>query len=299
MILQPPIGAYIGRNTKEQFGREKILSYGKHPFNDAIIDACRLEEFRGSPGPKNMLDLKCGPGKLSLEIIFPYYEELRRQNPGEYPPVEMYFNDAREGPLRVLEENGHAGHIICCAVEDLPLQEPFRKYDGIIERYGLKESAGQEIIEREMTAVSYVLKDTGIFVLGEMTAYSDATRESAEYVHGTKHGLAGRDLETEGMPTILKPDQWKKSLVRAGFTDITEHGRFTSNVETRQWEGQYGKEKQKEKEAMTAIMNRTILMEAEKNPAFKEEFNVRSEMVDGIQIVRLDFPISVISARIW
>lgn len=300
MAMQPPIGAYKGRNTEEQFGRKEIKSYGAaHPFSRALIDACEIEKLRGISVPVNWLDVMCASGMFFLKVILPYYEELRGQKPGDYPFLEAYLNDAREGPLKILEEKGYAGRTICCTVEDLPLQEPFRTYKRITERYGLKDSAGLEIIQKELTAMRYVLDTDGIVVLGEMTAYSREAQEGIIEVHATKQRLAGRDEATEGRCYIPLPEEWKTVLKNAGFSVITEYGRFTSDVETMQWKDQFGKKTENEKMEMIAIMNQTILGVCKANPVFEKELNVRSEVVEGRQVVKLDFPIMVFAAQPW
>lgn len=284
-------GAYSG--TRQQGAsefRKGIKSYGL--LVEPVFKACEFQRFAGRPEVR-FLDAMSGPGVLVLGRHDDKHDEpgirdmLGRELPEIAGRTSFYFNDFSHASLRKLPPDSLTAP---CDVRELAKSGFSHSFHIATVRYGIKDLPWGEAQKKALVALRESLMPGGRLVVADMTAYTEHAQQGVIVVHSTKQKLAGRDEATEGLCYIPLFGEWTKLLMDAGFQDIRVTFTGTSDVDTRQWAGQFGPAA--DDQQMIAKMNEIIRQTCDSLPQFQKEFDVA---FNG-GAVTLRFPILVISA---
>ncbi|MFH1307192.1 MAG: class I SAM-dependent methyltransferase [Candidatus Micrarchaeota archaeon] len=266
----------INNQTSEDF-RKNIGSYNSStPFFKAIFDACKFGKFLDKK-EITLLDGMSGPGKLGKDLL-----KIYKEQPDSKPNLRVFFNDIRAEPLAILKNEGF--DVIQSDIREL--DKNGIKFNIIAVRYGIKDFPMDQI-PVALKAIYNSLESGGRLVIADMTAYSNDGQIGVIKFHSAKHEFAGRNLEKEGSLYIPQLGEWETFLCDAGFTSNGAYIGFTSDVETSQWKGQFGKNANDAE--IIGKLNEFVCEIISTNPVFADEFQVK---LDGEKVF-VKFPIMV------
>jgi ubiquinone/menaquinone biosynthesis C-methylase UbiE len=242
-----------------------------------MFGECHFGEFNGAK--INFLDAMAGRGELGKSIASIY----ANTEPNKIP-LKVYYNDAREAPLSILQSEGQT----TIKMDICEIDNAGNKFEVVAVRYGLKDLA-KEQIPIALKAIYNTLRHGGRLVIGDMTARSEAGQKSVIAIQSAKLQFAGQNTKTEGTCFIPLIEEWPGLLKDAGFIGVGKPAMFTSSIETSQWKKHFGQNK--DVKSIIRKMNEAIYHQGQVNTTFLKEFNVR---FNG-ELVLIDFPIMVIS----
>ncbi len=226
---------------------------------EPVFKACR---FNFSRSRTTMLDAMSGPGGLGLELLAMFDRQRPRGNTSE---LAIIFNDVRKESIQQILGAFSASfgtfNFDVCEVNAPTCTLPFNV---AAMRYGLTELTKNDQ-EAALKAIYNCLLPGGRLVVADMTAYNFWQQDGITRVHSARQGLAGRDVEKEGICHIPTINEWTSLAFGAGFVNVAIAFTGTNDVSVSQWAGEFDDGP----EQKIRTMNRIIKETAEGNESFK------------------------------
>jgi|GEM_PF-1168399 len=282
---EPGGSSYQGTGSQgSRTFRRSISPYGASTdFFGRIMVAC----FKGVSKKKILLlDAMAGPGELGKDLKAKFEES------GASQALAVVFNDVRQEPLSLLEQQGHE-----TLLADIRFLQTAKKFDIVAVRYGLNDLIPVQIV-KALSSIFDSIVNGGRVVIADMFAPTKEGQESIRAFHAEKQRFAGRDVAKEGecyIPTIA---EWMDFLQQAGFTRATLHFEGTSDVDTQNWKGQFPSDSKEF--ILITYLNVFASVLADKNPAFARDLQLKfTDMQPPFSAAKLEikFPIMVLSAE--